>query len=125
MTVHRTPLCRRVIGCAIEVHSRLGPGLLESAYETCLAREFALQRIIHKRQVPLPVEYKGISVRQAYRVDFVVEDELLLEIKSIDYVLPVHRAQLFTYLKLLHLRQGLLLNFKAPRLIDGLVSVLL
>ena len=114
-----------MIGCAIEVHSSLGPGLLESAYEKCLAREFTLQRLSFKQQISLPVDYKGLTIHRAYRVDFVVEDELLLEIKAIDRLLPVHKAQLFTYLKLLHLRQGLILNFKAPRLIDGLVSVLL
>lgn len=113
-----------VIGCAIEVHRRLGPGLLESTYEACLARELNLANIPHQRQVALPVNYRGISVDCAYRIDLLVAGKLLLELKSVESVLPIHEAQIITYLKLADLRQGLLINFNVRLLKNGIKSFL-
>jgi len=124
MSFHRTPLAERIIGAAIEVHRHLGPGLLESAYESCLAMEFELRGQQHERQVAVPLLYKGRPVSCQYRADFVVENSLLLELKSVEQVLPVHKAQTITYVKLLKLDQGLLINFNVVRLVDGITSVL-
>jgi GxxExxY protein len=122
--LHSTPLARKVIGCAIEVHKALGPGLLESAYEECLAHEMSLNSLRFMRGAPLPILYKGIELDCSYRLDFLVEDELLLELKSVEQLHPVHYAQVKTYLKLLNVHQGLLINFNARRLSEGLKSVL-
>ena len=110
----------RVIGCAIEVHRNLGPGLLESAYHQCLAHEFALNGIRFKSEYPLPVEYKGIRLDCGYRADFLVEDELLLELKSVEQVKGIHEAQLLTYMKLAKVRPGLLINLNVTKLKDGI-----
>jgi len=112
-----------VIGCALTVHRALGPGLFESVYEACLARELEETGIRFERQVALPLLYKGIQFSKAFRVDFIIEKELLVELKSIERVLPVHLMQVRTYLKLAGLRKGLLINFNAPLLRDGLKSV--
>ncbi len=112
-------LTERVIGAAIEVHRALGPGLLESAYEECLCHEFHLRGISFERQVPLPVEYKHVKLDCGYRLDLVVEDALVLEIKCVESVLPVHEAQLLTYLKMTGKRVGLILNFNVPVLARG------
>lgn len=119
-----SPLVERVIGCAIDVHRVLGPGLLESAYDRCLAHELSLRKIRYRRQIPLPVVYKGIDLDCGYRVDYVVEDELLLELKAADRLLPIHQAQLLTYLRLLRLRQGLLMNFNVALMTHGIKSML-
>jgi len=124
MDIYRTPLGRKVIGCAIEVHSAIGPGLLESMYHPCLGHEFMLNGISYRTQVALPIEYKGLDVGVGYRVDFVVEGELVVELKAVDRVLPIHQAQLMTYLRLLDLRQGFLINFNVRRLVDGVSSIL-
>jgi len=108
-----------VIGAAIEVHRALGPGLLESAYEECLCHELQLRRIRFQRQVPLPVEYKGVKLDCGYRVDLIVENVLVLELKCLEHVLPVHEAQLLTYLKLTGTRVGLILNFNVSVLTRG------
>ena len=113
-------LSNRVIACAIEVHRVLGPGLLESAYEQCLARELSLAGIPFQLQVPLPVEYKGIKLDCAYRMDVLVDKALLIELKSVDSLLPIHEAQLLTYMKLSGLRIGLLMNFNVRLLQKGL-----
>ena len=113
-------LTRRVIGCAIEVHRHLGPGLLESAYEDCLCHEMSLEDIAHERQIALPVVYKGLSISAGYRLDVLVESRLILEIKAVDRPAPVHEAQLLTYLRLSGLRIGLLLNFYHAVLRDGI-----
>lgn len=118
------PLVSEVINCAIEVHKALGPGLLESAYEACLCREFELRCIAFHRQVPLTFEYKGMTIDCAYRMDLVVADALLLELKSVDQVHPIHQAQIISYLKLSKLKQGLLINFNVKLLKDGLSSFL-
>jgi GxxExxY protein len=104
MEVHTTQLGRTVIGCAIEVHSALGPGLLESAYERCLAREFQISGLGFMRQVPLPISYKGEALDCGFRVDFLVERELIVELKTVERILPIHHAQMITYLKLMHIR---------------------
>jgi GxxExxY protein len=113
-------LSNRVIGCAIEVHRFLGPGLLESTYEQCLARELTLAGIGFKVQWPLPVEYKGTRLDCGYRVDVLVEDRLIVELKAVEQVLGIHQAQLLTYMKLAGIPVGLLINFNVAALRDGL-----
>jgi len=122
--LNENPLVSQVIGCAIEVHRALGPGLLESAYEACLCREFELRHFAFRRQSPLAFEYKGVTMDCAYRMDIVVADSLLLELKSVDQIHPIHEAQIISYLKLSKLKQGLLINFNVPLLKDGLRSFL-
>ncbi len=112
-------LTERVIGTAIEVHRTLGPGLLESAYEEGLCYESHLHGIKFQRQVPLPAPYKGINLDCAYRVDIVVEDAVVLELKCVEHVLPVHEAQLLTYLELTGKHVGLILNFHVATLTRG------
>jgi GxxExxY protein len=114
-----------VLGAAIEVHRTLGPGLLESVYGSCLAHELELRGVAFRRQLNLPTTYKGIDVGCHFRVDFVVEGSVVVELKSVEIVLGIHWAQLLTYLKLLGLSRGLLLNFNVPRLKDGIESLLL
>jgi len=109
-----------VIGAAIEVHRALGPGLLESAYEECLCRELALRRIPFERQRPLPVEYKGALLDCGYRLDLLVADRVVVEVKSVEIVLPIHEAQLLTYLRLGGWKVGLLINFNVPILKRGI-----
>jgi GxxExxY protein len=109
----------KIIGAAIEVHRALGPGLLESAYEECLCHEFHLRGICFERQRPLPVEYKGVKLDCGYRLDLIVENKVILEIKCIEHVLPVHEAQLLTYLKMTGMRVGLILNFNISTLVRG------
>ena len=116
----RNALTDMVIGAAIEIHRALGPGLLESAYETCLCHEFGQRRIHFQRQLELPVVYKNISLDCGYRIDVVVEKQLVLELKAVEKLLPVHEAQLLTYLKLTGLHTGLLLNFNVPMLKNGI-----
>jgi GxxExxY protein len=113
-------LSREVIGCAIEVHRVLGPGLLESTYEQCLAHELSLHRIPFKLQLPLPVEYKGTRLDCGYRVDLVVDDGIIVELKCVDKILPIHQAQLLTYMKLASVPIGLLINFNVKILKDGI-----
>ena len=119
----RDPLARVVIGCAIEVHKALGPGLLESAYARCLAHELLSAGIRFREQVPIPVLYKMVRVECGYRLDFLVEDRIILEIKSVERVVQLHRSQLRTYMRLLEVQLGFLLNFNAPRLVDGISRV--
>jgi GxxExxY protein len=108
-----------IIGDAIEVHKTLGPGLLESSYEECLARELTIREIPFERQRSLPVEYKGIHLDCGYRLDFLVENRVVVEIKAIESIQPIHEAQLLTYLKLGGWSTGLLINFNVPVLIKG------
>ena len=121
MPLIEEPWTSKIIGAAIEVHKELGPGLLESAYEECLCRELQLQGLAFKRQVPLAVRYKGVLLDCGYRMDIVVEDAVVIELKCVDRVLPVHEAQLISYLKLSQIRFGLLLNFHVPVLTRGIV----
>jgi GxxExxY protein len=120
-----SPLVREVIGAAIDVHRAIGPGLLESAYEHCFTYELAERGIEFRRQVAVPVVYKGVRLDCGYRVDLLIGGEILVEIKSVEHTLPIHEAQILTYLKLLKLRQGLLINFNVRRLTDGLRNFLL
>ena len=118
-------LSYKVIGAAIEVHKHLGPGLLESAYEECLAKELMLRGIPFARQVPLPIIYKGVEIDAAYRLDMIVGDLLILELKSVEDVLPIHEAQMLTYLRLSGRKLGLLINFNVPILRDGVKRIVL
>ena len=112
-------LTEQIIGAAIEVHRSLGPGLLESAYEECLHAELNLRKLPSQRQVSLPVEYKGIKLDCGYRLDLLVAEIVVVEIKAVETVLPIHEAQLLTYLKLGTWPVGLLLNFNVPVLKNG------
>ncbi len=114
------PYSRRVIGCAIEVHRTLGPGLLESIYEAALCHELATVGLAFVRQRKLPVFYKSHKLDCELRMDLVIEDAVIVEIKSVQTILPLHEAQLLTYLKVSGLRAGLLLNFNEVRLTDGI-----
>jgi len=109
-----------VIGAALEVHRQLGPGLLESAYEACLFKELVDRGLTVSRQVALPVHYKGTTVEVGYRLDLVVEGEVVVELKAVESLQPIHQAQLITYLKLSGYPIGLLINFNVPLLKDGL-----
>jgi len=112
-------LTEKIIGAAIEVHRALGPGLLESAYEECLCREPNLRGLAFQRQVPLPVEYKGVNLDCGYRLDLIIQDDVIVELKCVERVLPVHEAQLLTYLKLTGKHVGLIVNFNVATLIRG------
>ena len=116
----RDSLTEEIIGAAIDVHRVLGPGLLESAYQECLCIELGLRNLRFVSQQELPVEYKGRRVDLGYRLDLVVEDEVVLELKSVERLLPLHEAQLLTYLRLGRFPTGLLLNFNVPVLKDGI-----
>jgi len=113
-------LTNKIIGAAIEVHKALGRGLLESAYQLCMAHESTLQKMPFEQQVPLKVQYKGIELDGVYRLDFIFDKRVILEIKTVEVVLPVHEAQLLTYLKLTGIRIGLLINFNVPVLRNGI-----
>jgi len=119
------PLTHEVIGAAIEVHRILGPGLLESAYEECLAYELDLRRLAFSRQVSLPVVYKGVELDCGYRMDLVVESDLIIEIKAVERLLPIHQAQLLSYLKLSGLSRGLMINFHAKTIGEGIKRLVL
>ena len=112
-----------VLECAYKVHSELGPGLLESAYQACLEYELLEKGLQVEREKPLPVVYKDVKLDCGYRLDFVVENKLILEIKSVEDLAPIHLAQVLTYLKLSNVRYGLLLNFNVRRLKDGIKRV--
>lgn len=118
-------LTERIIAAAIEVHKCLGPGLLESAYEQCLCHELHLRGIKFQRQKPLPLEYKGINLDCGYRLDILVERQIVIELKTVEKILPVHQAQLLTYLKLWPAKVGLILNFQEARLKDGICRTVL
>ena len=113
-------LSQEIIGAAIEVHRALGPGLLESIYEECLCHELDLRKLSYQRQAELPISYKGISLGNGYRLDLVVHDQIIVELKSCESLLPIHNAQLLTYLRLTGLSLGLLINFNVPVLKDGI-----
>ncbi len=121
----RDPLTDLVIGLAIEVHRALGPGLLESAYQECLCYELKANGIAFGRQVALPVVYKSVKLDCGYRMDLVVDDRLVVELKTVEKILPVHEAQLLTYLRLSGIRTGLLLNFNTSVLKDGIKRMVL
>ena len=116
-------LCDVIIGSAIEVHRALGPGLLENAYQRCLSIELEHRRLRYDVEVVIPIVYKGRRIEPAYRADFVVEGEVIVEVKSVAKIEPIHKAQLLTYLKLTGIRTGLLLNFNSPTLKDGITRM--
>lgn len=118
-------LTGEVIGAAIEVHTELGPGLLESAYEKCLCKELNLRNISYITQKELPLSYKGEDIDCGYRLDFIIEERLILELKACDRLQPVHEAQLLTYLKLTKIKVGLLINFNVSVLKDGIKRLML
>ena len=115
-------LTHEVIGAAIEVHKVLGPGVLESVYELCLLHELELRHIDAKKQVEVPIMYKGIGIEKALRLDILVEDVLVLELKTVDVLLPIHEAQRLSYMRLLEKPKGLLLNFKSLNLTKSMKS---
>jgi GxxExxY protein len=118
------PTSEKIIGAAIEVHRLLGPGLLESSYHICLCRELELRRISHQSQVDLPLEYKGVQIAKGYVIDLLIDDSLIVEIKSVEKLLPIHSSQLMTYMRLQNISSGLLINFNVRTLIDGLRRIL-
>lgn len=117
-------LAKIVVESAFAVHTELGPGLLENAYEACLSRELELRGVKHQRQLPVPLEYKGIRVEIGYRADVVVEEKLLIELKAVDVALPVHTAQVITYLRLKRFPLGLLINFNEVLIKNGIHRIL-
>lgn len=118
--MNNDPLTERVIGLAMEVHKGLGPGLLESAYEECLCHELQHSELTFKGQTPIPVTYKSVTLKNGFRADVIVEDVLLIEIKAVEKILPVHHAQILTYMKFGGFGKGLLINFNTRLLKDGI-----
>ncbi|MGR3319105.1 MAG: GxxExxY protein [Candidatus Anammoxibacter sp.] len=116
-------LSKEIIGAAIEVHRHLGPGLLESAYEECLCRELAIRSLTFERQKALALSYKGIKLDCGYKLDIVVDGLVILELKAVDRIEPIHEAQLLTYLKLADLKLGILINFNVPVLKEGIKRI--
>lgn len=113
-------LSEKIIKCCVEVHKHIGPGLLESVYEICLAKEFDANGIQYKRQVHLPVVYKNEKLDAHFRLDFLVEDKIIIELKAIEFILPIHEVQLVSYLKLANKKLGLLINFHEDRVVKGI-----
>lgn len=114
-----------IIGCAIEVHKALGPGLLESAYEKCLKFELENKNLNVKNQLSIPIKYKNIFVDCAYRIDLLVEDRVIVELKTVEKILPIHLSQLLTYLRFKELRLGLIINFNVRLVKDGIERLIL
>jgi len=114
-----------IIGAAIEVHKHLGPGLLESAYEECLCHELNLRNIPFQRQVPLPVVYKGVKLDCGYRIDLLVKDEVVVELKAMESIQPIHEAQTLTYMRLGGWKVGLIINFNVPIVVKGVKRLVL
>lgn len=117
-------ITNKIIGCAIEVHRHLGPGLLESAYQECLYYELVKSGLIIEKEKPLPIVYKEIKLNHGYRIDLLVNDKIVIEVKSVDYIMDVHLAQVLTYLKLGKYQLGLLLNFNVTSLKSGIKRVI-
>lgn len=113
-------MVKRVVACAIEVHKELGPGLMESIYDVCLQEMLVQEEIKFKRQVAIPVVFKGKQLDKMFVIDYLVEDSIVLELKSVEHLMPVHEAQLVSYLKLAKKKLGLLINFNVPVLKDGI-----
>ncbi len=116
-------ITEQVIGACIEIHRELGPGLLETAYEECLCHELSLRGLPFERQRPLPVRYKGVCLDCGYRLDLVIASKVVVELKAVEQLLPIHEAQLLTYLKLTGLTLGLLINFNVPVLKQGIKHI--
>lgn len=119
--LEESALTEQIIGAAIEVHRHLGPGLLESAYQKCLARELRLREILFQTEVTLPVEYKGLRLESGFRIDVLVSEKVIIEVKSVEKIESVHEAQLLTYLRLSGCPVGLLINFNVPVLKSGII----
>jgi GxxExxY protein len=117
-------ISEKVIGAAIEVHRHLGPGLLESSYHACLCRELVLREVSYQSEVVLPLQYKGVKLTKAYVIDLLIEDSVIVEIKAVEKLLPIHSAQLMTYMRLLGVHSGLLMNFNVPLLPHGIKRIL-
>lgn len=120
MSLEHEALTNSIIGAAIEVHKALGPGLLESVYELCLCRELSLRNVSFQRQIPVPLTYKGVRLECDLYLDLLVEDKVVVELKSVEEIVGIHEAQLLTYLKLSEKRVGLLINFNSEILKDGI-----
>jgi GxxExxY protein len=120
MSISFDDLSYQVIGCALEVHKHLGPGLLESSYEKCLAYELALHNIAYKLQSPLSIQYKSVNIDCVYRLDLVIEDQIIVELKSVRELTRIHDAQILTYMKLAKIPTGLLINFNVTILKHGI-----
>ena len=120
---HLNLVTQDIIGSAIEVHRCLGPGLLESAYLECLCHELRMRNVVFDRGIALPLRYKGLALEQGYRLDLVVAGSIIVELKSVEKLMPVHQAQVLTYLKLKRLPLGLLINFNVPVLRAGIVRI--
>lgn len=118
-------LTREIIGACIEVHQKLGPGLLEATYQTCLCRELYLRELSFQSHKSLPLDYKGARLECGYRLDFMVAELVLLEIKAMEALAPIHAAQVLTYLRLTGLRVGLLINFNVPVMKSGILRLVL
>ncbi len=121
MTLISEQLTEKIIACAIEVHKALGPGLLESCYEQCLCHALSRKGVAFRRQVDMPVEFDGVKLDCGYRIDILVEDAVIVEVKSVDRPLPIHEAQLLTYMRLSGKKVGLIINFNVPRLTSGVL----
>jgi GxxExxY protein len=116
-------ITQNIIGAAIEIHRAIGPGLLESSYELCLEKEFKLREIPYQRQLKIPLSYKGLELDYTYRIDFLVANRVVVEVKAVDILMPVHHAQLLSYLKLGNWKTGLLINFHVPVLSMGIKRI--
>ncbi len=119
--LYEKDLTDKIIGAALEVHRTLGPGLLESAYSTCLAYELMLRGVSFEKEKPLPVRYKDVLLDCGYRLDFLIDGKVIIELKSVDQLAPIHTAQLMTYMQLAGCQVGLLMNFNVEKLRDGIV----
>lgn len=120
LDLYNHPLTRKIIGCAIEVHRHLGPGLLESTYERCLCREMTLQGVLFQRQVPVPINYKNEQIKWGYHLDLFIEHFVVVELKAVNEIIPIHCAQILTYMKLLEAPLGLIINFNVVLLKQGI-----
>ena len=125
MTAERDPLTAQAIGIAIDLHRELGPGLLESTYEECYFYDLVQAGLKVQRQVSVPILYKGLRIEHSHKIDLLIEGRLIIEIKTVDKILPVHEAQLLTYLKLTKIKTGLLINFQVPLLKEGIKRLVL
>ncbi|TDY04253.1 GxxExxY protein [Thiohalophilus thiocyanatoxydans] len=121
--MHENDLAGEIIGAAIEVHRILGPGLLESAYHECLKHELRIRGIGYESEVPIPLVYKGIVVDQVYRADFMVDNKVVVELKSLEEIKDIHKSQVLTYLKLTGRKLGLLINFRTSLIKNGIYRV--
>ena len=113
-------LTKKIVDCAYHVHKELGPGLLESIYEVCMCKELSERKMTFHRQMHLPVNYKGEDLNADFRIDFLIQENIVVELKAVETILPVHHAQVLTYLKLADKRLGILINFNVPLIKDGI-----